>query len=259
MTILISFVPMYLIAVPACLLMLKKLPAEAPEPKPLGAKSFFILLLIFFAVTYTGNVIGTLLSALLSNGNAENVVMDTIVGGGVLAHIFATIVAPIAEEYIFRKQIIDRTRKYGETTAAFFSAITFGLFHANLFQFFYAFAVGWLLAYIYIRTGRLRYVISVHVLINFFGSVVSSILLENMEISTEALTAGTVMTLVYSLFVITVWISGIVLAAASVNKLVWKKSEYELARGERVKYPYFNSGMIAFTVLCLVMIAFYLI
>ena len=47
-------------------------------------------------------------------------------------------------------------RGYGQKPGAFISALLFGLYHANLEQFFYAFALGLLLSYAYYRTGLLR-------------------------------------------------------------------------------------------------------
>ena len=66
---------------------------------------------------------------------------------------FLVIVGPIFEEWLFRKQLIDHTRKYGEKTAILLSGLAFGLFHMNLFQFFYAFLLGLMFGYVYTRTS----------------------------------------------------------------------------------------------------------
>ena len=49
----------------------------------------------------------------------------------------------------------------------------FGLFHLNLFQFFYAFGLGLMFGYVYMRTSQLRYSIVMHMIINFNGSVLA--------------------------------------------------------------------------------------
>ena len=49
----------------------------------------------------------------------------------------------------------------------------FGLFHGNFGQFFYAFAVGSVFAYVALRTGGIRYTVVLHFLVNFFGMTVS--------------------------------------------------------------------------------------
>ena len=85
--------------------------------------------------------------------------------------VFLVILGPIFEEWMFRKQLIDHTRKYGEKTAILLSGLAFGLFHMNLFQFFYAFLLGVMFGYIYMRTSKLRYSTAMHMIINFNGAV----------------------------------------------------------------------------------------
>ena len=58
-------------------------------------------------------------------------------------------------------------------------ALLFGLYHANLSQFFYAFALGLLLAYVYFYTGSLKAPILLHMLFNFYGSAVVLLLPES--------------------------------------------------------------------------------
>jgi hypothetical protein len=86
------------------------------------------------------------------------------------------ICAPLGEELLFRKLLIDRTRGHGDTIAILLSGLLFGLFHGNLFQFFYAFLVGMVLAYVYTRTGRYLPCVAMHAAINFMGSVVTPLL-----------------------------------------------------------------------------------
>ncbi len=81
--------------------------------------------------------------------------------------IFAIMVvmAPVCEEVLFRKLIIDRIRRYGDKAAILVSAIIFGLCHGNFYQFFYAFGIGLVFGYIYTRTGRIRYTIGFHMIL----------------------------------------------------------------------------------------------
>ena len=46
--------------------------------------------------------------------------------------VFATLFAPVFEEYLFRKVIIERTKQYGERFTVIYSALVFGLFHGNI-------------------------------------------------------------------------------------------------------------------------------
>ena len=133
---LFTFVPLYLIAIPAGLLVMKHVPTAPPSPSKMSAKDFWIFVPICFFLTYSGNIVGNLLSLLLSGGEAQNALNDYAMDSNPLKILFVAALAPLLEEYVFRKQLIDRTRIYGEKTAVFLSALTFALFHTNLFQFF---------------------------------------------------------------------------------------------------------------------------
>lgn len=49
--------------------------------------------------------------------------------------IVAVILAPVFEELLFRKFLLDRVVDYGEAVAVILSGVMFGLYHANLSQF----------------------------------------------------------------------------------------------------------------------------
>lgn len=269
----LTFVPLYLCGMPTALLILRKIPAESSEPVKLSGKRFWELMLICMPVMYGGNILGNFLSALLSGGTAENALLDYIMGSPLLTMVFAVLIAPFMEEYIFRKQIIDRLGKYGEKTAMLFSALTFGLFHMNLFQFFYAFGLGLIFAYVYTRTRMLRYPVIMHMIINFMGSVIAPLLLTMLDL--DALTAlengqadvallldilpGLLLYLGYALVLM-----GSVVAGFVLMMIRWKKRELlpasqELPEGTERKTVYRNWGMILFTVFCAIMIVFSLI
>jgi len=61
--------------------------------------------------------------------------------------LYASIGAPIAEEILFRGLIQGTLRPYGKRFAIFGSAFLFGMFHGNLVQTPFAFAVGLVLGY----------------------------------------------------------------------------------------------------------------
>ena len=166
-----NFLPIYLFGMPFALLILRRTPAERPEPLLLSAKTFFQLLLICFPLLYIGSLIGNMVSNGLSGGLAENMLDLLAEENAPLMTLSALLIAPLGEEFFFRRQIIDRCSQYGEKTAILYSGLAFGLFHMNFYQFFYAFALGVLLAYVYTRTRRLRYTILLHMSINFIGSL----------------------------------------------------------------------------------------
>ncbi len=264
----LTFVPMYLIAVPVGLWMMRRIPAEKAAVTKLEGKRFWTLMLICIPIMYGGNLIGTLLSALLSGGTAQNALLDYIMDSPLYTMVVAVLIAPVIEEYIFRKQIIDRLGKYGEKTAIFFSAITFGLFHMNLFQFFYAFGLGLIFAYVYTRTRRFRYPVIMHMIINFMGSVIGPMLLNMLDLEVlEALETGeaTMEQLVgalpglmaymgYTGLLLIAVISGFVLLIVRWKKRQFFPASQELPEKTGFKISYGNVGTALFTALCLVMI-----
>ena len=267
----ISFLPLYGIAIPLGLLIMKKLPAEAPAEHKLGAGNGFVFFLISIFLMYTGNIIGIILSMVLSGGTAVNEIAELVQDNHPFKVLFVVILAPVLEELVFRKQLLDRTRRYGEKAAAMLSAVTFGLLHQNLFQFFYAFALGLVFAYIYLRTGRLRYTAILHTIINFLGSVVAPWILQFADLEAMAnldpslpteellvaygeILPGMLIVLGYSLLLIGFFIAGLVLFIIKVRRLVWKEADEQLPKKTAFRTIYCNFGMIAFMVICLVMI-----
>ena len=260
--------PMYLFAFPACCLMLWILPGKAPERKRLTAKQFLTLLPICFCLMYAGNLVGTILSLVLSGGEAENAVANYAMDSSPLKILVMVILAPMLEELICRKLLIDRTVRYGEKLSVLMSGLIFGLLHQNLFQFFYAFALGSVFAYVYVRTGRIRYTVILHMIVNFLGAVVgpavtSFVNMEALEellngnLSGEILEAalpGYLVLTAYSTVLLGLSVFGLVLIILKRRRLVWKEAEQQLPKKSALKATFLNVGMIVYVLICLVMI-----
>lgn len=257
-------IPTYIIAFPVGLLALKSMPSDHCEPKPLGAGRFWTLMLICFPVVYVGSVVGNLLSMLLSNGAAENGLETLAFDTSILKVLVMVVLAPLAEELIFRKQLIDRCVRYGEKTAVLFSGITFGLFHMNLFQFFYAFGLGLIFGYVYLRTRRLRYSVVMHMVVNFMGSVVAPWVVSQLDLEAlanlnpqtldeatlRAVAPGLLLYLGYLLLQLVLVVVGLVLLVVKRKQMEFHPTAEELPREGRFGVVYGNVGMIVFFVLC---------
>ena len=260
----VSFITQYLVGVPLFLLMFRKIPVVEQSQSKLGGGNFWALLLISFPVMFFGNLIGSFLSGLLSGGTAQNVV-DTLVSGGNPLILFTVVIlAPLVEEFIFRKQLLDRCSQYGEKTAMVFSALTFALFHMNLFQFFYAFGMGLIFAYVYLRTRRLRYPVLMHMMINFMGSAVPLWVVSNLDLDAlanlnpqsldqetlAAILPGLLIYLVYVLVQLVLVIAGLVIGIVKRKSFTLQPTPEELPQEGRVKTVYANVGFILFAILC---------
>ena len=80
------------------------------------------------------------------------------------------ITGPVLEEILFRGMILEGfLSRYKPGKAIFWSALLFGLFHMNPWQFTPAFLTGLLLGYLYLKTRSILPVIFIHIIINSFS------------------------------------------------------------------------------------------
>ena len=180
----LNSVSMYMIAMPVSYLIFRSCKAEPIEKKKLGPLAFLGLLSICFALTMAGGLIGNLLNSIISmfTGNEITNPVESMIDGVPtwLTFLTVAVAAPLLEELFFRKLVIDRLRRYGDLPAIIVSGVLFGLIHGNFSQFFYAALLGIVFGAVYCQTGRLRYTIALHMIINFFGSVYSLEMLKAM-------------------------------------------------------------------------------
>lgn len=180
----LSLIAQYGFGLPAALWFLKKLPSDTNPSEKLGLKGFLGALCVSFTFMTVGSTVADLLTgglSLIFDKELINPVESNASGSSFLVNlIFLGILAPVIEELVFRKLICDRLLPLGEGYAVFLSAAIFGLVHGNLFQFFYAFLTGILFSYIYIKTGRVRYTVVIHMIINFLGGVLAPWLIDTL-------------------------------------------------------------------------------
>ena len=161
-----------LFVLPLMLSITRRFPARHPDGHRLSAGLFLALVCICYACMIMGNLVGIGINMLLSPGSVDLVANLTTAAGPSLEMVIAfAVLAPVFEELVFRKILVDRVLPYGEWPAILFSGITFGLFHGNLTQFFYAALLGMILAYVYIRTGNILYTMGIHACVNCLGGV----------------------------------------------------------------------------------------
>lgn len=270
-----SGVPLYLIAMPIAVMLMGKSTVIETRKFNMKPGMFFKLLLMCLPMMWVGSMVGSMLSLALSDGEATNRVADLAMQTNIWNVVFLVILGPIFEEWMFRKQLIDHTRKYGEKTAILLSGLAFGLFHMNLFQFFYAFLLGVMFGYIYMRTSKLRYSTAMHMIINFNGGVLAPWILTRVDLDqldkvSQAAENGNVaameqwasqnatglaIMLVYFLLYGAVILAGFVLLIRNFRKAEFYIAPEELPRGVRAKTVYGNVGMVTFIVLTVLLTA----
>ncbi len=275
----LSPMALYLFALPVLLLVIGNVKPESPEKKKMGFGTWLLILLISFGLMYIGAYAGNIFMGMVSEfvgydySNALNSLIDY--DKLWITAIFVVVVAPIGEEFVFRKLIIDRTKKYGAFASIFFSALAFGLMHGNFYQFFYAFAVGLVFGYVYYNTGKIWLSIGLHGALNFIGSILTAYLsrgIENSELLnnpelTESEMMQALMTDALPLFAFFVFFSVVIAAmvCAIVIPLVLRKriklqrSELGLTKGQLWTVMFANCGVIVMLVVYLLEFALNLI
>ncbi|NLK99503.1 MAG: CPBP family intramembrane metalloprotease [Clostridiales bacterium] len=174
----LTFVGIVGVGLPVYIKLMKKIPdSEKGEKSKISIWQFVGYFIVCIAATYISNLVGLFISAFIEifkGFEVVNPLEDFMLNSNwVLLMIYAVIIAPIVEELIFRKILLDKLRRFGDLPAMLLTGFAFGIFHFNLSQFFYASVLGILFAYITIRTNRIIYSIVLHMMINFIGTVIA--------------------------------------------------------------------------------------
>ena len=237
-------IAIYLIAVPICFLIMKLTNDSVVTVKEkMKANMYLRCVFVVFPVAYVLNIFSQRLASLMTSGEAENTMINTLTAGdNIPAFIMVSFLAPIFEELVFRKFIIDRTRRYGEFTDIMFSSIAFGLFHCNLYQLFYAFAIGLVLGYVYVKTGNVLLTIIIHLIVNTSSSLAPIIPTAYQYFAYAMLVLG-VLSLVYTLIK---------------RDVKLEPERDEVPSKELSAIAYRNSGTVLFAVVCIMIMCYQL-
>lgn len=274
----VSTIPMYLIGMPLMALLIKRVPSAPVEKHKMTVLQWIAAFFMCYAIMYLSNLIGvalTLIIGTVKGAPVENALVDIVSDISPWTAAFIMVLcAPIAEELIFRKLLIDRTVKYGENVSVLFSGLFFGLFHGNLNQFAYAFMLGVFFGFIYVKTGKLIYTIGMHMAVNFLGSVAGMLVLEHaaydelmnmsedpallMQVVSEHL-PGLLLLGLYGLFILGAVIAGIILLAVNIRKMKLCPSPLSIPKGKLLCTALFNVGVILFILFWVIQIVLQLL
>ena len=266
------------LAMAISIVILFALPKAQKERTPIAFPRFLKILLICFGAGYAGNLIGTVLLGFwnsFTSNSVGNELQEILYGiNPLMMFICVAVLAPILEELLFRKLLIDRLRPFGKIVSVFLPAFLFALFHMSATQLVYAFTVGAVLAYLYYETGNYWLVVFVHGLFNFVSGVIPMLFLPKIQEFandfalvekrfSSAETMDEIMTimlpllerygvvfafyLIYALLLFAVNITGVILLCMNLKKLRKMKEESLLSIGETVKAVMLNPGMIVCT------------
>ena len=147
--------------------------------------------------------------------------IEAIFNNRIAGFLMVSVAAPILEETLFRGVLLKALlKKYNPYKAILWSAVAFGIFHLNPWQFLYATVLGLFLGYMYWKTKSLFYPILIHFLLNstmFFASQMVNI--KEEEGLTEHLTGNDLLRFLV-----------IVIFAFLVIFFMWKFFEYYFSK-----------------------------
>ncbi len=247
--ILCIFFSMHVIGFLVYFLMMKpRQPQPARDKTKISPLRFIKIFIICMGATYLFNFISLGINALISlikHAPVSNPLASIATGESLILQVLVlSVSAPIVEELIFRKLMLDRLRPYGDMTAIWVSALAFSLFHGNLSQALYAFVLGLIFAYVVIRTNNILYSIGLHILVNLFGSAIMPLI---------ALSGNTVLITIAGLLVYVFLIAGIIAFITEKKHIKLNKGEITLTGFERFKTHYLNIGMALYFIMCAIM------
>lgn len=268
---LLSALPMYLAGMPILIALVSRLPGKAPEKHKMKFGQMVLAFIMCIAIMYASNFIGVILVSIieaLKGGVVDNTVAELASNADIrLIFVYMVLLAPVFEEFIFRKLLIDRTLKYGQGTAIVMSGVMFGLYHGNISQCIYATTLGMFLAFLYVKTGNLKITIGFHMLVNFMGSIVSVLVMKLINISElqeivekpmeeqaallmqhvmENL-AGYIVYMLYACVLMGLMVAGIIMLIVFRKRFAIEPGEVALPKGQRFNVMFVNVGMILYS------------
>ncbi|MDO4961788.1 MAG: CPBP family intramembrane metalloprotease, partial [Eubacteriales bacterium] len=115
--------------------------------------------------------------------------------------LYAVIIGPAAEEFVFRGVLLKGLKPFGKVFAITVSAVCFSLMHGDIEQILFTFAVGVILAY-----TAMEYSIFASFLLHIFNNgIISELMMFLYKVMPEAVYAVLELLLVIVCFAVTVW------------------------------------------------------
>lgn len=141
-----------------------------------------ISLLLGYDLIY-GNTIGLLLTNVKEAAWMVEV-MEEMLNYPVKLVLGIVVIGPILEEIMYRGIFLEYlARKYGNLKALFVTSFLFGLIHLNCHQGIYAFFMGLLMGWVYLKTRNLLHTLAIHMVQN---GLAVTVMLTSKDIAVDA-------------------------------------------------------------------------
>lgn len=148
------------------------------KKRNIGGKDILCLVLLGIVLQFVVSVLLGLILPFFPETNAayQELVENLVPGNSLLSFVITGLLAPIGEEFIFRGvtiSLMEEEISFGWINLM--QAFLFGVYHMNLVQFIYAFAIGMILGLVLKKYRNLKACIIVHGTINILANVLSYI------------------------------------------------------------------------------------
>lgn len=199
------------------------------ERKPMDGRLFFQLLSVFMAVQLVFSwIAGAMEAGLNMFGYSAMASIEAATSSSttISMFVYASFVAPVVEELVYRGFVMGVLRKYGKVLAIVISSVLFGMMHGNIPQALFAFSVGLVLGYV-AEEYSLKWAIAIHMMNNFVFAEVVALVGKVFGENAEAIVNGIVL---YGFFFV---------GTAIYRKNFYKIQQYvEKYAGPKVWYRY---------------------
>jgi membrane protease YdiL (CAAX protease family) len=159
------------------------------KENPMKGRTFFCFLIFCMGAQMINTLWISLLELLMNaNGGSVVAILEQVAGSSDTFSMFfyASILAPVWEELLFRGVILRKLQLFGKRFAVLCSAVLFGLFHGNLLQTPYAILIGLVLGYV-----TVEYSIIWAMALHMFNNLVLADLLTRLTASCSEMAYGT--------------------------------------------------------------------
>ena len=196
---LVSDISSYLVPAIAAFFLFRK---DKPQLQRLESFNAWVEMpLIFFSTCFLGSLasmitrwISLILDSMFGTGEIPDAMEGSLPstgqsGSAWIFFLFVVIIAPVCEELIFRKLLLQPLRCCGDIFAAVASALIFGAYHGNFDQFPYAFVVGMLYGILAVRSASVVPTMVLHLLNNLLvsmGSYLTDMLGDDIPLAVQA-------------------------------------------------------------------------
>ncbi len=240
----------YVVAAPIAWLIMRPVPPVELPKHGITPAQFLLLIPMCYAIMFVGSLIGQGVSYLLGLAMGTPPVNDLLLlidQNSWLSVLTVAVFAPIVEELVFRKLLIDRLARYGQWVAVLVSGLLFGLYHGNFQQFFYAFGVGMAFGFIYVKTGKIWYTMLLHGIVNTIPFLLLPVITGSVE--SESM-AGVFPLLAAVLCLLCAVAAGIALLAVNKRRIVFSPRVSILPQKGWGRIVWGTPGMVLILIAC---------